>query len=79
MCNTSIAQPTGGHGLRPATNRGRIEVDLSPEQQNRLEAQMANGNQTYEAIVIGAGFSGTRAAGTAFARARAKAVKTGGA
>ena len=40
---------------------------------------MANGNQTYEAIVIGAGFSGTRAGFPAFARARAKAVKTGGA
>jgi hypothetical protein len=79
MCNPSIAQPIGGYGRRPATNRGRIEVNLSPEQQNRLEAQMANGNQTYEAIVIGAGFSGTRAGFPAFARARAKAVKTGGA
>src|SRR5215467_10537504 len=58
MCNPSIAQPIGGYGRRPATNRGRIEVNLSPEQQNRLEEQMANGNQTYDAIVVGAGFSG---------------------
>src|SRR5215472_12450728 len=56
---------------------GELRLIYRPNN-NRLEAQIANGNQTYEAIVIGAGFSGTRAAFPAFARARAKAVKTGG-
>jgi hypothetical protein len=41
------------------TNRERIEVNLSPAQKKQVEKQMAKQIQTYDAIIVGAGFSST--------------------